>query len=301
MPLVKTHYQVGKHGKNSSDMAIADDIRTRIDRDPSAADHIDTLVVGTRDRDFTKIIETAKGRGKKVIILGLQQGLSPLLQKLAEVRFIDRELSKSKSPLGYVRAGLEQFSQTMRIADYFEKHHWHWGMVDQLAAVVVPGQDGALLLRELIQDGLLEETGQPGKLQLNRKHPDSYLAGWLVNRLYYLLTKKGMAYVDTSYLARGMLMDANLQQFQIGQTRQAALAELHRAAATGCVMLLHRPHPKDHGKIIETWWPCGFPIPEIELPSEFLPEVPVEAHGELSLELTLDQPNFNSRELPKSF
>ncbi len=91
---VETRYQVNIRGKNSADMKIADDIRTLVEKDSGAPDAVDAIVLGTCDRDFRPSVESAKARGKRIVLLALQGGLSRELERVAtEVRYLDKHLT----------------------------------------------------------------------------------------------------------------------------------------------------------------------------------------------------------------
>lgn len=87
---VKTRYQISIKGKNSADMEIVDDIYRLLGRDYTE-DAVDIVVIGTCDRDFRPVLETAQSRGKRIVVLGLQGKLSRELQNTAqEVRYLDQ-------------------------------------------------------------------------------------------------------------------------------------------------------------------------------------------------------------------
>ena len=250
---VRTQYQISVHGKNSSDMAMANDIRTVVDRDGSAPDAIDTVVVGTRDADFTTIVETAKSRHKKVVILALQEGLSRKLAQTTEVRYLDRYLqtqnSKSHSTTD------EQFTLLVGIVNYLYCHRYNWAYIDRLVEALEMGPDGVKKLRKMVESGILK-PGKPDNsraLALDLNHPDSFLVWWIYDRLNFCLNKKKMPYVDTAFLARGMEMDKTLRQFDIGQTHVEAKKILERVAATGHILKRRQKHPQKPQKVITTW------------------------------------------------
>jgi uncharacterized LabA/DUF88 family protein len=86
---VKTRYQISIRGKNSADMEIVDDIHRLLGRDYTE-EAVDVVVIGTCDRDFRPVLETAQSRGKRVVVLGLQGKLSKELQTFAqEIRYLD--------------------------------------------------------------------------------------------------------------------------------------------------------------------------------------------------------------------
>jgi hypothetical protein len=89
---VTTVYVINRHGKNSADMALANDVRTQLEYHPGSTDGIDAIVIGSCDRDFRTILETARSRGKRTLVLGLSTGVSQDLMQQAEVRYLDAYL-----------------------------------------------------------------------------------------------------------------------------------------------------------------------------------------------------------------
>jgi uncharacterized LabA/DUF88 family protein len=87
---VKTRYQISIKGKNSADMEIVDDVYRLLGRDYTE-EAVDVIVIGTCDRDFRPVLETAQSRGKRIVVLGLQGKLSRELETVAhEIRYMDQ-------------------------------------------------------------------------------------------------------------------------------------------------------------------------------------------------------------------
>jgi len=250
---VRTHYKISRHGKNSADMALANDIRTRIGRGENDPDAVDVVVLGTRDRDFTAIVKEAQ-KTKKVVILGLRGEVSQDLESAAEVRYLG--LAKQPAKKSPFTTSKGQFALLMRTATYLQGKKRSWEFVDRLAANVAPESGGDALLRQAVKEGLLrvKHPKTPNMLQLDWNHPDAFFASWLVDRLDYCLQQRKMPYVDTNFLARGMKLNERLQKLGIGQNWHDAKEALLRAQETGCVVLRRQENPKNQDRLIETWW-----------------------------------------------
>jgi hypothetical protein len=255
---VKTHYQISRHGKNSADMALANDIRTRIGRQGGDPDEVDMIVLGSRDRDFTTIVREAQ-KDKKVVILGLSEGISRDLEMQAEVRYIDKVLAKHQSSPKGAALDESQFGLLMRITAYMYEHKYSWVHAQQIRTMLAtqPGDQAAF--ERLRSVGIVKvwRSEEPHKLTLDQHQTDAYIARWVISRIDYCLNQKGMPYVDTSFLVKGMLQDHKLQEFGITPSRQEAVQILERGAASGCLVKEHRPHPKDSSSTIFTWRLAG--------------------------------------------
>ena len=79
------------------------------------------------------------------------------------------------------------------------------------------------------------------------------IARWLRKRLYYLLSQKRMEYVDTHYLAEGMLLDQLLTREGLVSTYAEAVAWLELAREAGLVTAQKRSHPKYENREIYIW------------------------------------------------
>lgn len=90
---IRTNYQINRHGKNTADMAIANDIRTLLEMSAYTTLAVDIIVLGTGDRDFCETIRAAKRRGKQVVILAVENSLSrDLIREANAVCYINRYL-----------------------------------------------------------------------------------------------------------------------------------------------------------------------------------------------------------------
>lgn len=266
----ESRYVVNQHGKNTADMKVADDIRTLVEHDPSAGSAIDIIGLVTMDRDFRHIVETAQRRGKKVVVLALEGGISRELEGAAsEVRFLNKFLKfpKSGTPDTQERAnpGREESALMMRIAAWLQNNRWRFVYRDRLEKQFAHQANDAELLRKLIADRwLIPNTGSPtdsnGQMRSLQPNPDhtaakaaAYLSRWIPARVDYCLNKRGMPHVDSNFLATGMARDATLAEMNVGQSRADAESWLYAAATAGLVVAHQQPHPHSPSKLITIW------------------------------------------------
>lgn len=263
----ESRYVINQHGKNTADMKIADDIRTLVEHDPNAGGAIDIIGLATMDRDFRHIVDTARSRGKKVIVLGLRDGLSRELQGAAsQVRYLDGFLQMPTTRQQEAEPGAppqrEDLALMMEIADWMNGNRWRFVFRDRLEQEF---SNSAERLRQLIADGWLvassnstvDAKGQPRMLEPNPNHTAAraahYLARWLPGRLDHCLNQRNMPHVDSKYLAEGMTRDRTLVQMGVGQTRSDAERWLWAAADARLIIATQHPHPKNAAKLITTW------------------------------------------------
>ena len=265
---VRTRYQVNMHGKNSADMEIASDIHTHLERDPN----VETVIIGTGDRDFRPSVDAAHGKGKKVIILALKDNLSRDFRQAADdVRLLDKYFTAdSASPAPITRDLRNRWIPTLLpLAHFLDQNQWRWTYQDKVTDILSRDE-----IYEALDAGLLKHgnNGDPQTITFNLDHPLAqeirHMAWWIVERVSYLINEKGMPYVDTHYLARGMRMDEKCQELNIGQERADAEAWLHAAAAADLIVKRTHPHPKTPHRQIDTWWPEKHPNPDQENDSE---------------------------------
>jgi len=258
----ESRYVVNQHGKNTADMLIADDIRSLVELSPSSSGAIDIIVLATMDRDFRPIVETAQRKGKRVVVLGLEQGISRELEAaVSEVRCLDKHLVMQ--PTGVANQPgpkHEDVSLMLKIAAWMQQKRWRRAYRDQLDQEF---SHAAEPLDKLISDGWLVPTpdsrvdrqGRARTLEFNPDKPSAqaayYLARWIPERVHYCL--KRMAYVDTHYLAIGMNKDRMLGQLGIAQSRVAAENWLKAAANDGIVVASEQGHPEAPTKRITVW------------------------------------------------
>lgn len=258
----ESRYVVNQYGKNTADMIIADDIRSLVELNPSSTGAIDVIVLATMDRDFRPIVETAQRKGKTVVVLGLEQGISQELRAaVKEVRYLDKHLAMQ--PIGggnQPDLKHEDVSLMLKIGAWMQQKRWRRAYRDQLDQRF---SDAAEPLEKLISDGWLVPTpnsrvdrqGRALSLEVNPDKPSAqaayYLARWIPERIHYCL--KRMAYVDTHYLAIGMSKDRVLGQLGIAQSRVAAENWLNAAANAGLVVATEQGHPETPTKRITVW------------------------------------------------
>lgn len=264
---VETRYQISLRGKNSADMKLADDIRTLLERNSYEPDAVDVIILGTCDRDFRPTVETAKARGKRLVILSLKDGISHELRRVAgdDVRYLDDHLkppSGAQRHFSVPKPWDEHAGLVMEIALWLRHRGWKWAYVDKLAeALALDLQDERL--EQAVADGVLirRTNGVQGKseaLMPNRNHPlvqtIQHLIRWVPRRIDYCVNEKGMSYVDSHFLAQGMTMDERFTRLGVGQNRREAEGWLDLIADAGLIVKKPQPHPKTPTKIINTWW-----------------------------------------------
>ncbi len=265
---VETRYQINMRGKNSADMKMADDIRTVVERRPEASDAVDVIVLGTCDRDFRPTVEAAKARSKKLVIVALAGAVSQELRHAAgdEVRYLDSRLNlpttlpqDSKGPMPWDEHAL----LGMKLGLWLHDRRWKWARADVLTEALAAVSEPERRLERAIADKVLmrRSNGHQGEsetLMLNGEHPlvqtIRRLIWWVPGRLDYCLNEKGMPYVDSNFLARGMTMDAKFAQLGVGQDRREAEGWLDLVAEAGLIVKRFQPHPKTPANIISTWW-----------------------------------------------
>lgn len=283
----ESRYVVNQHGKNTADMKIVDDIRTLVEHEHSASGAIDIIGLATMDRDFRHIVDTARGRGKKVVLLALKGGLSRELEGVAnEVRYLDAFLKFPPSGSRREENGKppqhEDIVLMMRIAAVMHRNHWRFIYKDRLEQEFGSSET----LGRLIAEGWLAPTpnspvdahGQARMLETNRDNTYAraaqHLAAWIPDRIDHCLRQRGMPHVDSNYLANGMTRDATLIQLGVGQTRTAAENWLHAASRAGIVMANEKPHPQAPAKLITTWT-----LPDAAPPADVVEEEPIASNG----------------------
>lgn len=266
----ESRYLVNQHGKNTADMRLADDVRTLVEHNHGSAGGVDVICFATMDRDFRPIIETAQRRGKRVVVLGLEGGVSRELEMVAsEVRYLDKfvSLPTTARPTNTgAEPRREEVALMMRIGAWMQRTRPRTLYRDHLDREFADSRDG---VRELIAGGWLvpqpgsttDANGQPHRLEANSEHTTAraalYLARWLPQRLHYCLKQRGMPHVDTNYVANGMTRDATLSRLGVAQTRKAAENWLYTAEAAGLIVHAKQPHPHIPTGTITTWWPAG--------------------------------------------
>lgn len=284
----ESRYVVNVHGKNTADMKIADDIRTLLEHEPAKGAGIDVLALATMDRDFRTVVDTMVRRGKRVVILGLEGGISRGLQGSgAELLYLDKHLriaqpdGSGSEHAAATSASVKDVAFAMRIAAWLRANRWPFVYRDRLEQQFGDHEG----LRKLIADNWLSAThnspvdseGQPRMLQVNPNHSTAgaaaQMAQWIPDRVDYCLHKRGMPHVDTNFLAQGMARDNKLQNMGIGQNRVAAENWLNAAAAAGLVVAVQQEHPLNASKLITTWR-----LPAQSPPTQEPAQDPVQGH-----------------------
>lgn len=302
---IDTQYVLNERGKNTADMKIADAVRDLVERNANAPDAVDVIVLGTNDRDFRATVEKARERGQRIVLLAIKGGLSRHLLDLLdpkEIRYIDEYLSmkpgqqpdnatsvhpKPTDPL----AGL-----LVNTATWLYKQGWFYADFDEVAVSVATDGTGAEQLRQAIKAGLLtcqrkvDAAGPYETIALSRKHPLAKgiqrLVEWTPKQVDYSLNTKGMPYVDTNYLCKGMTFDRQLLELGIGQQRREAEQWLALLEKAGLLVTDERTHPTTPGKLITTW--C-IPSPENKNATGEESKMPPEEAESLNKSSTTDE------------
>ena len=283
----ESRYVVNQHGKNTADMKIHGDIRTVIEHDSNTAGAINVIGLVTMDRDFAHVIKEVKLRGKRAIVLGLQDGLSRELQTLTEVCYLDEYLKLPRPGKQTTQRNApprrEDAALMMRVGAWMNRNRWRFVFRDLLEEEFRVEAEG---LAKLIADGWLSATpnspfdtqGRARQLEPNPNHASAcaarYLAGWIPDRVNYCLNRKGMPHIDSNFLASGMARDRNLAEMGVGQTRFDAESWLHTAATAKLVVAKEQDHPQTPGKRITTWW-----LPEEEATATAAPDAEDESNN----------------------
>jgi uncharacterized LabA/DUF88 family protein len=92
---VETRYLVNEENKNVVDIQMTNDIRDLLERRLDAPDAADLIILGTNDSDFSGVLEAAKRRRRKVVLLAVKGQLSQHLQDIVDandVYYIDQGL-----------------------------------------------------------------------------------------------------------------------------------------------------------------------------------------------------------------
>ena len=266
---VKTHYQISKHGKNTADMDIVNDVRTRIERPAGASDAVDVVVLVTRDRDFATIAKQAQSQGKRVRIVGLRDGFSQdLAQAVGDVRYLDSHFARPavrSDGDGFPRRRADdaQFRFIMRTVALMQQKKYPWvyteqaggecgGRVRRHRGCAAPGAAGT---------GERAAQGGAGGSAAHGEPPagaPGHLPGVVALRADRLLPEQA------PHALRGHELpeardggDARLQALGVGQTWPQAKKVLEMAAASGVIEKRSQPHPQTPGRQIDTWWLAG--------------------------------------------
>jgi uncharacterized LabA/DUF88 family protein len=274
---VETQYLINMRGKNTADMKIANDIRDLVERTTSR-DDVDVIVLATGDRDFRDIVKTAKDRGKRVIILAVHNGVSKdLITVASEARYID-DLLKIRKPPEQHKGGVRPWHKYALEMTQLSKATKEWIPLGQLPALGIQNatefveQAGKLQLLKVEKRTLADGASEDG-IRLNKESQLVKVVGrlvrWVPDRLTYCLKHKGMPYVDTGYLARGLNMDRTFQEWNVGQERREAEQWLELLNSAGVIHKRTQAHPVSENREITAWWLPGelaASKPELSLP-----------------------------------
>ncbi len=279
----ESRYVINQHGKNTADMKIASDISTLVEHSNTAG-VIDVIGLATMDRDFRHVVEKVKQRGKRVIIVGLKNGLSRELEAVAEVCHLDDYLTLPNGEnTDTASPQPEDVSLLMKVAAWMHQHRWRRAYRDQLDQEFGYAAES---LGKLMTNGWLVPTpdspvdrqGRARALEFNPDKPSAqaayYLARWIPERIDFCLNRRQMPHVDTHYLAIGMTGDRTLRQWGIAQSRVAAENWLNAAAKAGIVVASEQLHPQALTKQITVW---TLPTANADAISDTIVDVPTKS------------------------
>ncbi len=260
---VNTHYLISRHGKNSADMRIVKDVRDALEL-LTSRHNLQKIVLVSGDSDFRDLVFTIREHGKGAVVLGLKDSMSASLAKAAcEVRYLDNLLCSpaqdSQVPDVVPTPWSAQVRLLARISKVLCDHQ-----TEEMEMQVLLREakiDARQLTQGLAQKLLvINEKHENGSalqaISLNRQHhwvaALEYLAGWVPARIMHALSR-GLPWVDSNYLARGMRLDAQLQAWKIGQDRREADGWLVVVESMGLTVKQLRAHPNTPEHQVSTW------------------------------------------------
>lgn len=262
---VNTHYLISHHGKNSADMRIVNDIRDAIE--PLTGRHnLRKIVLVSGDSDFRDLIYSVREHGKDAVVIGLKINMSAdLARSASEVHYLDDMLCGPAQQDEGLRKPLlpwpVQVSFTARVKKILldrqceeidiETIMAELKLDDGLRGMKQAVEQGLLFLGERSEDGVSVQT-----IRLNSGHPIvsalEYLSHWVPERITSAL-RKGLPWVDSNFLARGMAMDAKLQEWGLGQNRREADGWLAIVEMMDLIVKKMQAHPNTPGHQVAIW------------------------------------------------
>ena len=279
---VETRYLVNERGKNTADMKIADSVRDLLEAHTGPGEAIDVIVLGSNDRDFKTVIETARQKGKQIKLLAIRGGLSHHLSNVVpgkDVLFIDDFLSlrpthdrpdPATPPADRPAPHDSDNIVVARIAAWLAgqgERGWRFAPTEVLAEALALNERDLAQVEKAVAAGKLRRgsmngpNGRRPTLGIETAHPVvkavQQLIHWAPSRISYCLNDRGMPYVDTPFLARGMQMDRRLAELGVGQTPREAEAWLRLLVKAGVLAHREQPHPRQPDRRINTWWPSA--------------------------------------------
>ncbi|MBI1879310.1 MAG: NYN domain-containing protein [Chloroflexi bacterium] len=285
---VETRYEISMRGKSSSDMRIVDKVHQLL----QGIDPPDVLILASGDRDYRALIETAKRRFDKMVVLWGKKGtVNPMVSEVAdEVEWVDdflplphqrdfdsinRSVSRNENTLVDPLAEL-----ALRVEGLFHSQEWQWVSPGKLLDYLVASQNDPHVrssARNLVNrakaEGVLLGEYKPNPhpnatqptietLSSNPNHP-SVKAARLVksrvqDRVRYALEVRRMPYVTFSYIANGMEMDTELKRAGLARIRAEQTHWLNLMVETGLLVKERRTTPQNCTVL---WLPKEKPAP----------------------------------------
>jgi hypothetical protein len=257
-------------------MKIADTVRDLIERNADAPDGADIIVLGTNDRDFRTIMETAKQRGQRVMLLALRHNVSKHLRQVVDdenILYLNDYLEmpqetqkeqQGKPSTTSPKAHAEHALLSSRIAHWLNQQGnrgWLYAPLKAIEQGLRLTEVEKLQVEKAVKSGVLLKQKRVVKgemteiVQLNQNNALAKaihrLVHWAPGRIDYTLNHRGMPYVDTNFLAKGMQMDNQLKEQNVGQSWREAEEWLRLLETASVVSSEERTN--QHGKSITAW------------------------------------------------
>lgn len=271
---VATRYEISMRGKSSSDMRIVDKAHKLL----QGSDAPDVLVLATGDRDFRALIETARRRfGKTVVLWGKKGTVSPMVSEIVDavewvddflplpnqrdLQSINHSMSDSKNAL--VDPFVELALRTERL---LQSRGWEWTSSGLLLNALVSSEDpnarsaawdqiqqakakGVLLSEQKQNPHPNATTSTIEAYSLNADHPSVKAVRLVIrrvqDRLRYALEVRRMPWVSYSYIANGMGMDTELKKAGLVRTREEQMRWLNLLVEEGFLIKERQTSPQN--------------------------------------------------------
>jgi uncharacterized protein (TIGR00288 family) len=261
---VETRYLINMRGKNTADMRVANEIRDLIEKGLGNREEVDVIVLVTGDRDFREIVKTAQERGKKVVLVALKNGLSRDLENVAsEVKYLDEyiRIEPKKEKKNEADPRKKTIQIIIKSKSLLEGKGEKWLPVEEVVKTLEKSgfNSNDLLLEELFS--FVTQKNATGKIikyaKLNPSHrmvkEVARVIFWVQDRITFCLKQKGMPWVDSAFLVKGMALDKVFQEWGIGQDRPDAEKWLDILYQNKFILKQILLHPKDPTHTITTW------------------------------------------------
>lgn len=306
---VETAYLVNQRGKNTADMKIAGDIRDLLERNVSAPDAVDVVVIGTNDRDFRVTVEKARERGQRLIVLAIRDGLSQHLRSIlqpSDIRYIDDYLKTKgepqNEPPNRINPAEPHTELLIKVAGWLRRQGtkgWTYASFEQLAKEAIQDAGAEVQLQEAIKAGVLYLRKSNARLnteeviEMNCKHPLARaircLVQWAPEQVNYGLQGRGLPYLDTKFMCMGMQRYRRFQELGVRGEPPDGVRWLNLLAKGGVLVKeSHQRNDPPYNTI--TTWRLPTAQTEQQLESSHSESLRAAAEPELTKPTNLDPP-----------